>query len=232
MEGPDSIYESGAYLEQNPGWHEEDAPWKTRQILKSLHKQHLVPRTICDVGCGSGETIRELSRVYPDARCVGFEVSPDAFAIAAPKATDTLTFTRDDPFTQGQRFELACALDVFEHVDDYLGFLRRMSALAEWKVYHNPLDISVQTVIRAKPLRDIRKSIGHIHFFTKDQALATLEDTGHEVIDWFYTAGSIEAPSRSRRGRLLALPRKVLFRAFPDFTVRLLGGYSMLALCR
>ena len=228
----ETIYASGEYLRNNPGWHEEDAPWKTRQILTALHRHGVQPRSICDVGCGAGEIIRELAQAFPQAQCVGFDVSPDALAVADSKAGGNLRFSLGSPLGGAEHFDLACAIDVFEHVEDYLGFLRGMCALADWKVYHIPLDVSAQTVVRARPLRDVRTRVGHLHFFTKDQALATLEYTGHQVVDWFYTPVSLEAPNRTANERVLALPRRVLFKAAPDFAVRLLGGYSVLALCR
>jgi hypothetical protein len=78
----------------------------------------------------------------------------------------------------------------------------------------------------------MRRQLGHIHFFTKDNALATLRDAGYEVVDWFYTHGALEAASRSAKGMLLRLPRQALFAISPDFTVRALGGYSLLALAK
>lgn len=38
----------------------------------------------------------------------------------------------------------------------------------------------------------MRRSVGHIHYFTKETALALLEDTGYRVIDHGYTWGATE----------------------------------------
>ena len=78
------------------------------------------------------------------------------------------------------------AIDVFEHVEDYFGFLRKLREKAEYKIFHIPLDLSVQTVLRSSPIIKGRKSVGHIHYFTKETALETLKDTGYEIIDYFY----------------------------------------------
>ncbi len=45
------IYEDGTYLDNNPGWHEEDSPWKAKQIDNIIKKNSLNPKTICEVGC-------------------------------------------------------------------------------------------------------------------------------------------------------------------------------------
>ncbi|OQW96718.1 MAG: methylase, partial [Desulfobacteraceae bacterium A6] len=53
-----------------------------------------------------------------------------------------------------------------------------------------------------------------------------------EVIDYFYTAGSLELPNRGCKANLLKMPRKLLFSANNDLAVRILGGYSLLVLAK
>jgi hypothetical protein len=59
-----------------------------------------------------------------------------------------------------------------------------------------------------------------------------LRDTGYEVIDWFYTRGSLELPNRGWKANLLSLPRKLLFFIHQDLAVRVLGGFSLLVLAK
>lgn len=129
-------------------------------------------------------------------------------------------------------FDIVMAIDVFEHIEDYFGFLRGLRAKAEFKIFHIPLDLSVQTVLRASPIIKRRKAVGHIHYFTKETAFATLKDTGHEIVDYFYTRGSLELPDRGWRANLLKYPRKIAFTVNEDLTVRILGGYSLLVLAK
>jgi tRNA G46 methylase TrmB len=76
------IYEDGSYLANNPGWHEEDSPWKAKQISKIIKKNSLNPRTICEVGCGAGGVLNQLSGQYADDReLFGYEISPQAFEL-------------------------------------------------------------------------------------------------------------------------------------------------------
>ena len=65
----------------------------------------------------------------------------------------------------------------------------------------------------------------------KETALRTLKDAGYEVLDYFYTPRSIEFGSTPGQ-MLLKLPRKLLFAIGKDFTVRFLGGFSLLVLAR
>jgi hypothetical protein len=74
-------------------------------------------------------------------------------------------------------------MDVFEHVDDYLGFLKLCKGRAKNTMFHIPLDISAQAVLRNQ-LIDSRNSVGHLHHFIKDTAIATLVDSGYEIVDY------------------------------------------------
>lgn len=123
------------------------------------------------------------------------------------------------------------AIDVFKHVEDYFGFLRRLKKKANYKVFHIPLDLSVQAVLRMKPIMRQRLSVGHIHYFTKETALATLHDTGYEIIDYFYRNAS-KLPNRNWESKILRFPRKILFWINQDMAARLLGGFSLMVLAK
>jgi hypothetical protein len=121
---------------------------------------------------------------------------------------------------------------VFEHVEDYLGFLRQMRPIAEFKVFHIPLDLSVQTVLRGAPLRRVREIVGHLHYFTKETALASLVHAGYSVMDFRYTAHALELPNRGWKAAVGRWPRKALSALNPDLNVRIMGGYSLLVLAQ
>jgi hypothetical protein len=124
------------------------------------------------------------------------------------------------------------AIDVFEHVEDYFGFLRKLRAKAEYKIFHIPLDLSVQSILRASPILKARRLVGHIHYFTKETALEALKDTGYKVLDYSYTGGTIELPNRGWKANLLKLPRRLAYALHGDMAVRVLGGYSLLVLAQ
>lgn len=230
----DGIYKDGTYLNNNSTWHEEDSPWKAKQITKLLGKHSIFPSTICEVGCGAGEILNRLTNEYGDnVAFFGFDISPQAFEICRKKEKQNLHFFLKDLFDEKElTFDVVMAIDVFEHIEDYFGFLRKLRAKGKYKVLHIPLDLSVQTVLRSSPILNERASVGHIHYFTKETALTTLMDTGYEVVDYFYTGGSLELPNRSWRQTLMKIPRKFLFSVHQDLTVRLLGGYSLLVLAK
>ena len=71
-----------------------------------------------------------------------------------------------------------------------------------------------------------------MHYFSKETALASLEDTGYVIIDYEYTAGSIEIQYPNITTKLMSIPRKILFKISEDYAARLLGGFSLLVLAK
>ncbi|HTE44863.1 MAG TPA: hypothetical protein VK636_06435, partial [Gemmatimonadaceae bacterium] len=128
-------------------------------------------------------------------------------------------------------FDLLLCMDVFEHVEDYMGFLRKLKQKATYKLFHIPLDMSVQTVLRSTPIVEARSRVGHLHYFSKETALLTLQDTGYEIVDWFYTPAGTERAT-TFGAKIAKLPRQVFSIVNADLAVRVLGGYSLLALAR
>lgn len=227
------IYFNGEYLTRNPLWHIEESEWKAVQITRMLQKNQITPATVCDVGCGAGEVLRQLQRTLAnDCKLYGYDVSPQAIELAKGRANERLHFCLADLCAvEGAWFDLILALDVLEHVEDYYRFLRQLKARARYKIFHVPLDISVQTVLRRNGLLKRRLLHDHVHFFTKETALRALKDAGYEVLDHFYTARATELGDAFCQ-RLLRMPRKLCFALHNEFTVRMLGGYSLLILSR
>jgi SAM-dependent methyltransferase len=231
--GPPSIYDSGEYRKRNPEWHAEEASWKVAQIVRMLDRHHLHPGTVCDVGCGAGEVLAQLQRRVGDGcELWGYDVSPHALELCAPKANTRLHFQLGDPPPVGDRprFDLLLILDVVEHVDDCYGFLRRLRGLGRHTLIHLPLDLSVQTVVRPRSLQHVREEYGHLHYFTRETGLSLLRDTGYAVVDSAYTARALEQPTRELRRRLMRWPRTLLAAISVELAATLLGGWSLLVL--
>lgn len=226
------LYTSGEYLERNPGWHVEEAPWKARQVLRMLRRDHLAPQTIGEVGCGTGEILRQLQEQMPDTcELWGYDISPQAYELALPRANDRLHFLLADLVgDQSAHFDILLVMDVVEHLEDYFSFLRGLRDKATAIILHFPLDLSVQTVLRPNGLFHPRDAYGHLHAFTKDWALRVLRETGYFVDDWFYTTSSLELPTTVWTTRMMRWPRRALYALNPDFAVRVLGGYRLLVL--
>jgi SAM-dependent methyltransferase len=230
----EEIYTQGEYFEKNPTWHIEDSPWKAEQLIKIIDRNHLQPTTICEVGCGAGEILNQLYYQLPqNIEFTGYEISPQAYALCQKRVKEMLQFYLKNFVDDKEAFfDLVIAIDLIEHIENCYGFLRDLHKKAEYKIIHVPLELSVQTVLRSKPIIKSRQDVGHIHYFTKETAMAILADTGYKVLDYFYTGSSIDLPVNSFRTLFARLPRKIAYKISKDLAVRLLGGYSLMILAK
>lgn len=232
----EEIYSSGEYLEKHPTWHVEVSSPKARDILEILQQADLAPRAICEVGCGAGEILAQLQKQM-DSACTfhGYDISPQAIELARSRENERLHFTVADFTQENVFFDLILMIDMIEHVENCFSFLREIKAKGTYKIIQFALDITVETLlINPEALLGFRSTyghVGHLHYFTKNIALAMLEDLGYEILDFKYV------PLPANKGESLSqkLHRpfiKFLYALHKDLAVRLLGGYKLLVLAR
>ena len=228
------IYHDGTYVRNNPTWHHEEAPYKARDILNLLDKHKLRPATVCEVGCGSGAILEQLSeKLAACTRFVGYDISEQALALCRPREKENLHFVLGSLPSPEQRFELALAIDVVEHVEDYLGFLDRLLPVARHKIFRIPLNLSVQSVVfKSQPILRAREAYGHLHYFTKETALATLESAGYHIIDSFHSFSPISAKTLGPGRTLLKALKTACFSLHREWVARLLDGFSLIVLAQ
>jgi cyclopropane fatty-acyl-phospholipid synthase-like methyltransferase len=227
------LYEGDLYAEKNPTWHEEDAPWKAGHVKRMIKRNNLPHKRICEVGCGTGEILLTLEKAFPTARFSGYEISPAAFGRATEKETPNTKFYLKDLLAETDvNFDLVLVIDVIEHVEDYISFIKKLKPLGTFKIFHIPLDLSAQSILRAWPIVELRRNVGHIHYFFKESALATLEDCGYTIVDYCYTASRLELANEAFTSRLMRLPGRLMFAVAADFATRLLGGYSLIVVAK
>ena len=223
-------YMDGTYLQQNPDWHVEGSPWKARQIEELLARSGLSPATVCEIGCGAGEILRQLSLNAPQTEYVGYELSPQAFALCQTRQSKRVTFYHENILEVDTTYDCLLCIDVFEHVEDYFSLLRGLKQKAKHKVFHIPLDLSVPSLIVGWMMWT-RRQFGHIHYFTQETAIAALKECGYEIVDGFYTA-QFELGGSSWKGKIAYLPRRLLFSLSPRWCALLLGRCSYLVLAK
>jgi hypothetical protein len=122
-------------------------------------------------------------------------------------------------------------MDVVEHIEDYLGFLKALRGRSTFTLLHIPLDLSLQSLLRRVPEK-VRSSAGHLHYFTRELFLQSMRDCGYSIVDWNYTGAAVERPPSSIAMSLAKWPRKLLFHLNQDFASLSLGGYSLLVLAQ
>lgn len=225
-------YVDGSYLLDNPDWHQDDAEWKSNHIINILERNGVVPQSLCEIGCGSGAITELLARKYSSATAHGYEISPQAFQLCKLRRTERLDFFLANPFEAGRHYDVSMAIDVVEHLEAPFEFVRSMRSIAGHHIFHFPLDMNALTVARGWSLMAARNDLGHLAYYTRDTALALLEECGHHVIDSFYTPWAIDQSHKTWKKRLAAIPRRIAFAIAPDATVRLIGGWSLMVLTR
>jgi hypothetical protein len=161
----------------------------------------------------------------------GYEISPQAYKICQQRSNDKLHFHLGD-ILEGDHahFDLILLIDLIEHLEDYLGFLRQIRPLSDYKILHIPLDLTVRSILLASPIATSYDLWGHLHYFTKETAFRALKHCGYNVLDWFYTQFLLELPRRTLLGRIAKPVVRLAMSASKDWTVRLVGGCSLMVL--
>lgn len=232
MSYPEQLYTSARYLELNPSWDREDAPWKAARVMDILRLAGSEPVSICEVGCGSGDVLAQLRLHFPDSRMSGFDISPYAKAFWHAHETSNISFHVGDFLSGDDCFDTILLLDVLEHLADPHGFLSAIRARATQFVIHFPLDLSVSSVLRESPLLNVRRKVGHIHYFTRGLALELLDECGFEVVHSQFTGAAFNAPRSSWKTRIAQIPRRIAYALNQELGVRLLGGETLIVLAK
>ena len=129
--------ENSEYLKNHPTWHIEDSPWKAKQIIKILKQNSINPKSIAEVGCGAGEILNQLYQsMSNDVIFTGYDISNDAIRLAKQREKKRLEFKRENILDTNSKFDLLLMIDVFEHIDDYLGFLKSKIAVLPRKLMY------------------------------------------------------------------------------------------------
>jgi SAM-dependent methyltransferase len=228
-----NVFLNGEYLRRVPQWHADDSTWKASGILRMLELNNLSPQNIGEVGCGTGEVLRQLQlKMTPGCVFNGYDIAPQAIEMSRTRENDRLHCQvgdiRKDP---NAHFDLLLVLDVLEHQENYFSFLRDVKPLAPYKIFHTVLDLSARAVLRPNGLMELRRTSDDLHFFSKDMMLQALRDEGYRIIRWFYAPRAIYRASGVAK-RIRQLPRAVCFALNQDFAVRVLGGFSLFVLAQ
>ena len=193
-----SMYDNGDYLENNKGWHEEDSPYKAAYVEKMIAKNGIKFNSCADVGCGAGLVTELLAKRYAGADFCGFDLSNVAKTFWLNRNAENLNFKHKSLSEEEAVFDLVVCLDVFEHIEDFYGFLRSIKASGRKFIFNIPLDMSVMKVA-TNGLRYAREEVGHIHYFSEYTALEALNDCGYKIDDSFLSVAFLLVPPKNFR---------------------------------
>lgn len=144
----------------------------------------LRPTRVLEIGCGQGGF---GSRIAARSEYVGIEMDRRSFDAASRRVGamgGRVLHGTTDLLEPGERFDLVCAFEVVEHIEDDVG------ALASWREYLNPGG-SVVVSVPAWPLRfgPSDEMAGHFRRYTPEDLDGVLvkggyDDPGHTLYGW------------------------------------------------
>jgi Methyltransferase domain len=232
-----SIYENQQYIHQNESWHIEDSPWKAQKIYKLLNENSICPQTCCEIGCGAGEILVQLSKLMAEETTfMGYDISPQLEILWEERKNQKISFSKKNFMDCDNYYDVLMCIDVVEHIEDYIGFLRKIKDKGNYKIFNFPLEIFAVKALLAYKFIDSKKKYGHLHYFNKEICIEVLKDLDFKIIDYFYASGSMDlasvSSSLSQSSKLLNIPRFILSKISVDLTAKLLGGYSLFILAQ
>jgi 2-polyprenyl-3-methyl-5-hydroxy-6-metoxy-1,4-benzoquinol methylase len=143
------------------------------------------PRSILDVGCGEGVLTAEWAERLGDGRIVGIDLDdPKLRAEWDRRSRPNLEFRAEEAtslsFADGE-FDMACAIEVLEHVPDPEATLAEMARVASGhllvSVPREPLWRGLN-VARGAYVRDLGNTPGHVNHWSKRAFVALLSRYG------------------------------------------------------
>ena len=127
--------------------------------------------SVLEVGCGEGHLTARLARLFPEARVVGSDLSPEIIALARREHPE-LEFrvgSASHDVAPGA-YDLVVASELLEHVEDPQCVLRAVARAARHHVFvsvpREPL-WRVLNVMRGRYLRDLGNTPGHVQHWSR-----------------------------------------------------------------
>jgi 2-polyprenyl-3-methyl-5-hydroxy-6-metoxy-1,4-benzoquinol methylase len=143
------------------------------------------PRTVLDVGCGEGVLTAEWAARLGDGRIVGIDLDdPKLRAEWERRSRPNLEYRVEEAtslsFADGE-FDMACAIEVLEHVPEPEATLAEMARVAAKhllvSVPREPLWRGLN-VARGAYVRDLGNTPGHVNHWSKRAFVALLSRYG------------------------------------------------------
>lgn len=146
------------------------------------------PRSLLDVGCGEGVLVHKWAQRLGGSRVVGIDLEePSIQAGWAQRTAPNLEYkvmkAENLPFAENE-FDLACAIEVLEHVPDPEHTLAEMARCAEHRllvsVPREPL-WRMLNMARGAYLKELGNTPGHLNHWSKRSFVKLLSEHGKVV---------------------------------------------------
>jgi 2-polyprenyl-3-methyl-5-hydroxy-6-metoxy-1,4-benzoquinol methylase len=146
------------------------------------------PMSLLDVGCGEGVLVHQWAQRLEPARVVGIDLEEPSIQAGwtqrtAPNLEYRVMRAENLPFAENE-FDLACAIEVLEHVPDPEHTLAEMARCAEHRllvsVPREPL-WRMLNMARGAYLKDLGNTPGHLNHWSKRSFVKLLSRYGKVV---------------------------------------------------
>jgi trans-aconitate 2-methyltransferase len=114
----------------DPAQYEKFKAERTRPFFDLLAQlQDISPKTVVDLGCGTGEMTAELAKKWPDAQVLGIDNSPEMIAKSAPYVSGRLRFEvcEIEDWSPKQPVDLLFSNAAFHWLRDHEQQIRRLA---------------------------------------------------------------------------------------------------------
>jgi 2-polyprenyl-3-methyl-5-hydroxy-6-metoxy-1,4-benzoquinol methylase len=146
------------------------------------------PQSLLDVGCGEGVLVHQWALEMPGTRIVGIDLEEESIQAGwterqAPNLEYRTMLAEDLPFAENE-FELACAIEVLEHVPDPEHSVAEMARCAERhllvSVPREPL-WRMLNMARGAYIPQLGNTPGHLNHWSKRSFAKLLSQHGEVV---------------------------------------------------
>ncbi len=238
----EKMYNDGRYIENNPCWHQEHSLRKADELFTLLehHKHNLNFNRdklfhLCEIGCGFGGVVSCLAQKienYWKIKCagVGIDISQIAVENAKQRFGGTINFIVGDINHLPPDNDILVVADLIEHLLEPETFLQQASHRTHYALFRVPLEHNLWNILLGKK-KLLLKELGHLHYYTYNDALKLLQHNGFEIMGYSFT-NNFSCPTNCRTliSKVMAPLRSALSSASQKINSLSLGGNSMVIL--
>ena len=216
------------YAKLNPTYHEEDAPRKIQDVINS-YSGH--PKSILDLGCGSGQLSELIYNSYNPSKYTAIDISQTAIDIAKDNGSKKINWIVGDvfDFKIKEKYDLVYIGDLVEHVDSDINFLNKVKVYGKNILIRIPLErVAINDILRILKITDEYKrfehQFGHVHHYSVYDFEKLLKRCNLKVVNRTIN------PLSKRSKKYMELIRQIsliFWKISPSRVANLFGGFAM-----
>jgi SAM-dependent methyltransferase len=174
-------------LEAEARWLQMGAGGKTDSIGLFLRRNNITPKSILELGCGTGEIVKECQRRGYGESYTAVDYSEKAISYLQAHSTNINVMAADiasTDFAINGHFDvviLSHVLEHLEHPDEFLKALRRIDFT--YVIAEVPLEDLLISRLKSHVKDRTKNPAGHVQFFTGSTFRKLLTDAGFKILD-------------------------------------------------